>query len=281
MSGAQRTRTKVVATLGPASSDPELIGAMVDAGLDVARLNFSHGEPGEHCLRLLLARRVAAERGASLAVLADLQGTKIRVGVLAGDGYPLRTGASCELIAGADSAPSPAIPVTYEHLADDLEPGDRVLLDDGAIELEVRSITGRRIGCVVRRGGTVRSRKGINLPGVHVSAPSLTAKDRHDLATALEAGVDYVALSFVRRPGDVTDAKHAIADLGADVPLVAKLERPEAIEHLDGILEAANAMIAFWRGGTFSTATSGSSWPWRRSRPSRRRSSRVPTPAGS
>ena len=243
MSGAQRTRTKIVATLGPASSDPEVIGAMVDAGLDVARLNFSHGEPGEHRRRLLLARRVAAGRGASLAVLADLQGPKIRVGVLAGDGYPLRTGASCELIAGADSAPSPAIPVTYEHLADDLEPGDRVLLDDGAIELEVRSITGRRIGCVVRRGGTVRSRKGINLPGVHVSAPSLTAKDRHDLATALEAGVDYVALSFVRRPGDVTDAKHAIADLGADVPLVAKLERPEAIEHLDGILEAADAVM--------------------------------------
>src|SRR6266496_6577744 len=138
MSGAQRTRTKVVATLGPASSDPEVIGAMVDAGLDVARLNFSHGEPGEHRRRLLLARRVAAERGASLAVLADLQGPKIRVGVLAGDGYPLRTGASCELIAGADSAPPPAIPVTYEHLADDLEPGDRVRSEEHTSELQSR-----------------------------------------------------------------------------------------------------------------------------------------------
>jgi pyruvate kinase len=232
-----------VATLGPASSDPEVIGAMIDAGLDVARLNFSHGESGEHRDRLALARRVATERGATLAVLADLQGPKIRVGVLAGDGYQLPTGGSCELVAGATSAPPPAIPVTYEQLASDLHPGDRVLLDDGAIELEVRSISGRRIGCVVRNGGTVRSRKGVNLPGVRVSAPSLTAKDRQDLAVAIDAGVDYVALSFVRRPGDVTDAKRAIAELGADVPLIAKLERPEAIEHLDGVLHAADAVM--------------------------------------
>jgi pyruvate kinase len=243
MSGAQRTRTKVVATLGPASGDPAVIGAMLDAGLDVARLNFSHGEPAEHQERLRLARRAAAERGASLAVLADLQGPKIRVGVLAGDGYPLPTGASCELLAGADSAPAPVVPVTYGRLADDLRPGDRVLLDDGAIELEVRSVSGRRVDCVVRRGGIVRSRKGVNLPGVRVSAPSLTAKDRRDLASAIEAGVDYVALSFVRRPGDVTEAKRAIAELGADVPLVAKLERPEAIEQLDGILDAADAVM--------------------------------------
>src|SRR6266542_3785996 len=195
MTGAQRTRTKLVATLGPASSDAAVIGAMVDAGLDVARLNFSHGEPAEHRERLSIARRAATERGASLAVLADLQGPKIRVGVLAGDGYPLPAGASCELIAGASSAPPPAIPVTYGQLAEDLRPGDRVLLDDGAIELEVRSVSGRRVACVVRRAG------------------------------------------------DVTGAKRAIAELGADVPLVAKLERPEAIEHLDGILDAADAVM--------------------------------------
>src|SRR6266542_2852516 len=201
MTGAQRTRTKLVATLGPASSDAAVIGAMVDAGLDVARLNFSHGEPAEHRERLSIARRAATERGASLAVLADLQGPKIRVGVLAGDGYPLPAGASCELIAGASSAPPPAIPVTYGQLAEDLRPGERV------------------------------------------SAPSLTAKDRKDLVTAIGAGVDYLALSFVRRAGDVTGAKRAIAELGADVPLVAKLERPEAIEHLDGILDAADAVM--------------------------------------
>ena len=236
-------RTKIVATLGPATGDPEVVGALIDAGVDIARLNFSHGEPAEHVARLELARRVAAERGANLGVLADLQGPKIRVGMLAGDGYRLPTGGDAELVAGATQAPPPAVPVTYEHLAEDLAPGDRVLLDDGAIELEVRSVKGDRVRCLVRRGGTIRSRKGVNLPGVRVSAPSLTAKDRADLATSIRAGVEYAALSFVRRPADVIEAKQAIADLGGDVPLIAKLERPEAIGHLDGILEAADGVM--------------------------------------
>jgi pyruvate kinase len=236
-------RTKIVATLGPASSDPEVLGAMVDAGMDVARLNFSHGRPEEHLARLECARRVAAERGGNLAALADLQGPKIRVGTVPDGGYKLLAGSECELLAGAATAPPPAIPVTYEHLAEDLAPGGRVLLDDGAIELRVLAVQGQRVRCQVTRGGTIRSGKGVNLPGVAVSAPSLTDKDRADLATAIGAGVDYVALSFVRRPADVTEAQRAIADLGADVPLVAKLERPEAIEHLDGILAAADAVM--------------------------------------
>ena len=236
-------RTKIVATLGPASGDPEVLGAMVDAGLDVVRLNFSHGQPEEHVARLERARRVAAKRGGGLAALADLQGPKIRVGRVPGDGLVLSTGGDCELLAGTAAAPPPAVPVPYQHLADDLEPGDRVLLDDGAIELRVRAVQGRCVRCRVIRGGTVRSGKGVNLPGIRVSAPSLTDKDRADLAAAVGAGVDYVALSFVRRPSDVTAAKRAIADLGADVPLVAKLERPEAIEHLDGILAAADAVM--------------------------------------
>jgi pyruvate kinase len=241
--GVSGQRTKIVATLGPASGDRQVLGAMVDAGLDVVRLNFSHGRPEEHLARLETARRVAAERGGNLAALADLQGPKIRVGRLPDNGCALRVGEECELLAGVATAPAPAIPVTYQHLAEDLDAGDRVLLDDGAIELEVRSVQGQRIRCLVRRGGTVRSGKGVNLPGVEVSAPSLTSKDRADLATAVGAGVDYLALSFVRRPWEVTAAKRAIADLGAEVPLVAKLERPEAIEHLDGILAAADAVM--------------------------------------
>ncbi|HEX8860790.1 MAG TPA: pyruvate kinase [Actinomycetes bacterium] len=236
-------RTKIVATLGPASDDPKVLGAMLDAGLDVVRLNFSHGQPEEHIARLERARRASAERGGGLAALADLQGPKIRVGRVPGDGLVLSTGGDCELLAGAATAPPPAVPVPYQHLADDLAPGDRVLLDDGAIELRVCAVQGRRVRCRVIRGGTVRSGKGVNLPGIRVSAPSLTDKDRVDLAAAVGAGVDYVALSFVRRPSDVTVAKRAIADLGADVPLVAKLERPEAIEHLDGILAAADAVM--------------------------------------
>jgi pyruvate kinase len=236
-------RTKIVATLGPASGDARVLGAMLDAGLDVVRLNFSHGRPDEHLARLQTARRMAAERGANLAALADLQGSKIRLGHLPGGGRELPTGGECELLAGATTAPPPALPVTYPRLAEDLEPGDRVLLDDGAIELRVRSIDGRRVRCEVVRGGAIGSGKGVNLPGIEVSAPSLTDKDRADLATAITAGVDYVALSFVRRPSDVTAARQAIAALGADVPLLAKLERPEAIEHLDGILAAADAVM--------------------------------------
>jgi pyruvate kinase len=236
-------RTKIVATLGPASTDPEVLGAMVDAGLDVARLNFSHGDAEEHLGRLAAVRRAAAARGRDLAVLADLQGPKIRVGLLPDGGYALRTGAECELLAGAETARPPVIPVTYEHLAQDLKAGDRVLLDDGAIELRVRSVRGDHVHCQVLCGGTVHSRKGVNLPGVEVSAPSLTDKDRADLATAAGAEVDYVALSFVRRPADVTTTKQAIADLGADMPLVAKLERPEAVDNLDGILAVADAVM--------------------------------------
>jgi pyruvate kinase len=131
----------------------------------------------------------------------------------------------------------------YPALAADVNPGEHILLDDGAIALRVRAVDGNRVRCEVLRGGVVRSRKGVNLPGVAVSAPSLTDKDRADLATAVEAGADYVALSFVRRPDDVVDAKQAIAELGGDIPVVAKLERPEALDHLDEILDAADAVM--------------------------------------
>jgi pyruvate kinase len=236
-------RTKVVATLGPASSSPEVLGAMVDAGLDVVRLNFSHGERDDHLARIELVREVAAGRGRNVAILVDLQGPKIRVGLVAEDGVRLERGQQIVLLAGAERADGTEIPVGYAHLATDVRPGDPILLDDGRIELRVRAVDGNRVHCEVQRGGLIRSRKGINLPGVAVSAACLTDKDRKDLATAVEAGADYLALSFVRRPEDVADAKQAIAEHGGDLPLVAKLERPEAVEHLDGILEVADAVM--------------------------------------
>ena len=238
-----RERTKVVATLGPASSDPAVLGAMVDAGLDVVRLNFSHGERGGQLASLDLVRKVAEERGRNVAVLADLQGPKIRVGVVEEPGIPLVTGGECVLVAGTEHAPAPEVPVVYEHLAADVRPGDRVLLDDGAIQLRVRSVSPPRVRCEVLAGGVVRSRKGVNLPGVAVSATALTDKDRADLAAAVDGGVDYLALSFVRRPEDVLAAKQAVAERGGQVPVVAKLERPEAIDHLDEILDATDAVM--------------------------------------
>jgi pyruvate kinase len=236
-------RTKIVATLGPASSDREVLGGMVEAGLDVVRLNFSHGERADHLARFELVRSVAVERGRNLAILVDLQGPKIRVGMVDGDGIRLDAGSEAVLVAGAERAPDAEIPVVYPELAADVHEGDQILLDDGAIGLRVRTVQGERVRCEVERGGVVRSRKGVNLPGVSVSATSLTTKDRADLVTAVEAGADYLALSFVRRPEDVAEAKKAVAEAGGDIPVVAKLERPEAIDHLDEILEVADAVM--------------------------------------
>jgi pyruvate kinase len=236
-------RTKVVATLGPVSSDPETLGGMVAAGLDVVRLNFSHGERADHVARFELVRAVAKEHDRNLAVLVDLQGPKIRVGVVDDDGVRVDQGGEVVLVSGTDRCAEPDIPVVYPALAADVRQGDRILLDDGAIGLRVRDVEGERVRCQVERGGVVKSRKGVNLPGVAVSAASLTAKDRADVATAVEFGADYVALSFVRRPEDVAEAKQAIAEHGGDIPVVAKLERPEAIDVLDEILEVADAVM--------------------------------------
>jgi pyruvate kinase len=236
-------RTKIVATLGPVSSNPETLKGLIEAGLDVVRLNFSHGERADHLARFELVRSVAAEVGHNLAVLVDLQGPKIRVGVVDDDGVRVDRGREVVLVAGADRAAEPEIPVVYPQLAADVRQGDQILLDDGAIGLRVQDVEGERVRCQVERGGVVKSRKGVNLPGVAVSAASLTAKDRADVATAVEAGADYVALSFVRKPDDVVQAKQAIADHGGDIPVVAKLERPEAIDCLDEILEVADAVM--------------------------------------
>jgi pyruvate kinase len=239
----QTERTKVVATLGPASSNREILGGMVDAGLDVVRLNFSHGERADHLARFELVRAVAAELGRNLAILVDLQGPKIRVGMVGDNGVKLDRGREVVLVAGADRAADPEIPVVYPELAADVHQGDQILLDDGAIGLRVEDVQGERVRCQVERGGVVKSRKGVNLPGVAVSAASLTTKDRADVATAVEAGADYLALSFVRRPDDVVQAKQAVASSGGDIPVVAKLERPEAIDCLDEILEVADAVM--------------------------------------
>ena len=241
--GSAIERTKIVATLGPASSSPEVLRRLLEAGVDVVRLNLSHGAREQHLAHVALVRAVAREVGRNVAVLADLQGPKIRVGELEGEGVTLPSGATCELVAGVEKADPPAIPVTYEHLAADVRPGDRVLLDDGAIELRVRSVRGDRVTCEVVRGGVLRSRKGLNLPGVAVSAASLSDKDRADLAAMVDAGVDYLALSFVRTPDDVLMAKAEVARRGAETPVVAKLERPEAIADLDGILAVADAVM--------------------------------------
>jgi pyruvate kinase len=230
-----------VATLGPASRDRATLTALVEAGVSVFRINCSHGRREDHVAEVALVRSVAAEMGRYVAVLADLQGPKIRVGVVDAAGVVLD--GSCVLRAGCDTTYDGALPVSYGHFAADVAPGSRVLIDDGRVELRVRSVSGADVACDVVRGGRVTSRKGINLPGVAVTAQSPTVKDLQDAAAMVEAGVDYLALSFVRTPDDVRRLRVAVAGLGGSVPIVAKLERPEALDHLDAILDVSDAVM--------------------------------------
>jgi len=234
-------QTKVVATLGPASRDPAVLRAMIEAGVSVFRVNCSHGRREDHVAAVAAVRSVAESVGRHVAVLADLQGPKIRVGALDSAGVVLA--GECVLRSGADTTYDDAVPVSYAHFASDVEPGSCVLLDDGRLELRVRSVSGREVTCDVVRGGRLTSRKGINLPGVAVTAQSPTLKDLQDAAAMVEAGVDYLALSFVRTADDMRRLRAAVQALGGDVALVAKLERPESLDHLTDILAVSDAVM--------------------------------------
>ena len=244
-------RAKIVATLGPALRDDAVLRAVIEAGVDVFRLNFSHGTFEEHRERLAVVRRLATELGRTVGTLGDLQGPKIRLGVVPDEGVLLTAGEDVVLVAGAEVLDSyleggvPVLPVVYEALATDITPGARVLIDDGLVRLEVTDVDRDR-GRVVARvvdGGIARTRKGVNLPGVDVSASSMSPKDRIDLAHMVELGVDWVALSFVRRAEDVEQVRALVAELGGSQPIIAKLERPEAIERLESIVLASDAIM--------------------------------------
>ena len=236
--------TKIICTLGPGSSDEATLRAMIDAGMDVARLNFSHGSHEEHAAVFARLRGLADELGCHIATLADLQGPKIRVGELQG-GQPveLKTGAEFCITTEALVGTAERVSTTYTHLAEDVCPGDRILLDDGLLELRVKSKTKTDVTCEVVTGGMLGEHKGINLPGVQVSAPSVTEKDRADLEFALDLGVDYVALSFVRRPEDVLELRELCRRASGVTPIIAKLEKPEALSRLAEIVAVADAIM--------------------------------------
>lgn len=224
--------------------------AALEAGVDVVRLNFSHGEPATHAARLDQVRTIAQQLGRNVASLADLQGPKIRVGLLPPGGVELVNGGKVVLVPGreevddyVDADGTPVVPIVYERLAKDVQPGALVLIDDGSIRLVVSRIDNETIVARVVVGGLVGDRKGVNLPGVRVSAPSLTEKDLADLETAIELGVDWVALSFVRHPADLIDARRRVAELGGEAPIVAKLERSEAIDNLGEVVRASDAVM--------------------------------------
>jgi pyruvate kinase len=239
------TRTKVLATLGPASRTPERLEAMILAGIDCARLNFSHGDYGEYARTIALVRETAERLDRPVAILQDLQGPRIRIGKIEGGSIELAAGETVHLEAGDGVGTRDLLTTTYRELPQDVRPDNRILLDDGRLVLVVEQVQSDVVKARVLEGGVLKEKKGINLPGVQISAPVLTEKDRQDIAFGCEHGVDYVALSFVRSGHDLRMLKQEMRKHGSEVPVIAKLERPLAVDNLDEILaEGAGVMIA-------------------------------------
>jgi pyruvate kinase len=235
---------KIVCTLGPASNSPEMIVKLMRAGMDVARLNFSHGTHEDHARTIERVRNASARLSMPIGILADLPGPKIRTGPLK-DKQPvlLRAGQRFTISIRPTEGTSAGVSTTYGRLPRDVSRGNRILLGDGLIELRVLSTTSTSVVCEVVNGGMLGEHKGINLPGVKLRIPAVTPKDYEDLAFALKHGANFVAVSFVRRAGDVMLAKKAISRARKDVPVIAKLEKPEAIENLDAILRVADGVM--------------------------------------
>lgn len=235
-------RCKILCTLGPASSSPEVIGALIDAGMNACRLNLSHGSKEVHTKTYRTIRQEASRRGMAVAILADLQGPKLRVGKIPGEGFMLEAGHKLRISTNPEDAvvqegTTAAVTTTYERLTEDVRSGDRILLDDGNIELTANGADGHVLNTTVVQGGLLSSNKGINLPGVELPVPALTEKDREDLEFALELGVDVVALSFVRKPEDLEVARDVMRKMGRMRPLIAKIEKPQAIDNLAEIVD--------------------------------------------
>jgi pyruvate kinase len=237
-------RAKIVCTIGPSCNTEAAMHDLLRLGMDVARLNFSHGTHEDHAHNIQRLRRAAEHEGRTICVLQDLQGPKIRTGLLERhEPVLLKTGSVVTITPQDVLGTAARISTTFPDLARELSPGARILLSDGLIELRVRSSRGRDLQCDVINGGLLGEHKGINLPGVALSIPALTAKDRKDLEFGLAHGVDAVAFSFVRTAADIALGKQIIAAYGADIPVIAKLEKPQAIDHLEEILEAADGVM--------------------------------------
>jgi pyruvate kinase len=236
-------RTKIVCTLGPACDEPEIVRGMIRAGMDVARVNFSHGDQASHARRISQVRRLAREEGQALAILCDLQGPRFRVGEIPGGAITLNPGAIVTLTTRAAADGPGEIALPHADLVAAVEAGQRLLLDDGQLELRVESVTNTDLVCRVVTGGALRSNKGVNAPGVALSCPSLTDKDHDDARFALEHGADYLALSFVRRAADIDDLRSFLRSHGARTPIIAKIEKAEALGAFEEILEAADGVM--------------------------------------
>ncbi|MFC4515098.1 MULTISPECIES: pyruvate kinase [Streptomyces] len=236
-------RAKIVCTLGPATDSYEQIKALVEAGMDVARFNLSHGTYADHEARYQRVRKAAEETGRNVAVLADLQGPKIRLGRFREGPVLLERGDEFTITVEDVEGDRHQCGTTYSGLASDVAKGERILVDDGRVTLEVVQVTGPRVKTLVLEGGMVSDHKGLNLPGVAVSVPALSEKDVDDLRWAIRTGADIIALSFVRSASDIEDAHRVMAEEGRHLPVIAKIEKPQAVENLDGIVAAFDGIM--------------------------------------
>ncbi|WP_434390715.1 pyruvate kinase [Melittangium boletus] len=233
-------KAKIVCTLGPSSDSAQVIEALIRAGMNVARLNFSHGTHDEHRQRVLRIRQAARRLGVSVAILQDIQGPKIRLGRFDGGRTEVKAGERVVVTTRNVLGQGALIPTPVRSLPRDVKPGDAILLDDGRVRLRVERVEERDVTCAVEQGGVLKDHKGLNLPGAHVSVPTVTRKDEEDLAFGQELGVDYVALSFVRTAKDIERARKLVAE---HTPLIAKIEKPQAVEHLEAIARAADGIM--------------------------------------
>ena len=238
MTGSYIPRTKIVCTLGPASSTLTTVKGLIEAGMNVARLNFSHATHEQHAEMIEIVRRVADSLDRPVALLGDLQGPRIRVGDLA-EPRTVELGQDVVLVHEGEAAPG-EIPITYDHLANDVHEGDRILIDDGLIELIAIDVKAPRVRARVLVGGVIRSHKGLNLPGVQVSAPSITEKDAADIEFAVEQSLDYLALSFVRRARDIEQLKALVPN---NLLVIAKIEKDVALSNIESILQASDGVM--------------------------------------
>src|ERR1700754_3369968 len=236
-------RVKIVCTMGPATASPERMLGLVEAGMDVARLNFSHGTHEDHQKMYDLVRTSAEQADRAVAVLADLQGPKIRLGKFADGPHVWNTGDLVTITSDVILGTADRVSCTYDKLPQEVKVGDRLLIDDGKVAVEVAAVEGNDIHCLVVEGGPVSNNKGVSLPNVAVSVPAMSDKDAEDLRFALGLGVDLVALSFVRSPDDIKLVHQIMAEEGATRPVLAKVEKPEAVSHLEAIVLAFDGVM--------------------------------------
>lgn len=236
-------RSKIVATIGPASRNKETLTELVKAGANVFRMNFSHGTHDDHKMVIDMLNEVNEELGTNVCLLQDLQGPKIRCGMVENDGVDIRPGDSLIITTEEVLGNSQRVSTVYKEIVNDVKPGDKILIDDGNVELEVKEVNDTEVHTTIIHGGSLKSRKGINLPDSKVSAPSLTDKDIEDLEFGMLFDIEWVALSFVRSASDIHELRRRLDEKGVNSKIVAKIEKPEAIEHIDEIIAATDAIM--------------------------------------